>query len=187
MTCHDIFNTARTERAKCPLTEGRYKLEEALRAIERWQDFVTTVAARVRTGGKFGKAENLGPCMADERGPYLKGIPAQLARLIGYDILPAIAALEGDGVPKAEVQRLLSRAETDVQRLIDAREAVRLCPKGGISREYDAMCRGESELLAVLDTVDQVCKFWRVAVTVFPSSAQTQPWKKVINGLQVQH
>jgi hypothetical protein len=91
--------------------------------------------------------------MATERGAYLKGIPAQLAELLGYTILPAIAALEGDGVPKAEVQRLLSRAETDAQRLIDACEALRLRLKGGISREYDAMKRGESGLLELLDAV----------------------------------
>lgn len=126
MTCHDIFNTALAERAKYPLTEGRYKLEEALLAIGRWQDLVTTIQARVRTEGKFGEAENLGPCMADERGTYVKGIPARLARLIGYDILPAIAALEGDGVPKEEVQRLLRRAETVAQRLLDDCEATRL-------------------------------------------------------------
>jgi hypothetical protein len=150
-TCHDVCETARGERAKYPLTEGRYKLEEALRAIERWQDLVTTIAERVRAGGKFEQDENLGPCMATERGAYLKGIPAQLAELLGYTILPAIAALEGDGVPRAEVQRLLSRAETDAQRLLDDCEGVRLHLKGGISREYDAMRRGESELLRLLD------------------------------------
>ena len=152
-TCHDVCDTARAERAKYPLTEGRYKLEEALRAIERWQDLVTTIAERVRAGGKFEQDENLGPCMATERGAYLKGIPAQLAELLGYTILPAIAALEGDGMPKAEVERLLSRAETDAQRLLDDCEAVRLRLKAGIKHEYDAMRGGESELLRLLGGV----------------------------------
>jgi hypothetical protein len=112
---------------------------------------VATIAERVRAGGKLGETENLGPCMAHERGAYLKGIPAQLAELIGHTILPAIAALEGDGVPKAEVQRLLSRAETDARRVLAECEAVRQTLKGGIQREYDAMRRGESELLGLLD------------------------------------
>jgi hypothetical protein len=89
--------------------------------------------------------------MATERGAYLKGIPAQLAELLGYTILPAIAALEGDGMPKAEVERLLSRAETDAQRLLDDCEAVRLRLKGGIKHEYDAMRLGQSLLLELLD------------------------------------
>jgi hypothetical protein len=96
--------------------------------------------------------------MATERGAYLKGIPAQLAELLGHTILPAIAALEGDGVPKAEVERLLSRAETDAQRLIDACEALRLRLKGGIKHEYNAMRRGESELLGLLGDVQALTR-----------------------------
>jgi hypothetical protein len=149
-TCQDIFITARAKRANYPLTKGQYKLDEAEQAINHLQKLVTTIAKRVRTGGKFGETENLGPCMATERGAYLKGIPAQLAALLGYTILPAIAALEGDGVPKAEVQRMLIRAETDAQRLIDECEALRLRLKAGIKHEYDAMRRGESELLGLL-------------------------------------
>ena len=148
--CHAIFNAAQVQRAKYPLTKGQYKLDEAEQAINQLQKLVTTIAKRVRTGGKFGETENLGPCMADERGTYLKGIPAQLAELLGYTILPAIAALGGDGVPKAEVQRLLIRAETAAQRLINDCEALRLRLNAGIKHEYDAMRRGESELLSLL-------------------------------------
>lgn len=155
-TCHDVCDTARGERAKYPLPSGGYKLRGAKNRINQLHELVTTIADRVCTGGKFRETENLGPCMATERGAYLKGIPAQLAELLGYTILPAIAALEGDGVPRAEVQRLLSRAETDAQRLLDDCEAVRLSLKGGIKHEYDAMRRGESELLRLLDSA-RVC------------------------------
>ena len=152
-TCHQLFDTAREKRKAHPLHSGGYKLREAENRINQLHKLVTTIADRVCTGGKFGETENLGPCMATERGAYLKGIPAQLAELLGYTILPAIAALEGDGMPKAEVERLLSRAETDAQRLLDDCEAVRLRLKGGIKHEYDAMRRGESELLRLLDGV----------------------------------
>jgi hypothetical protein len=56
-------------------------------------------------------------------------------------------------VPKAEVKRLLSSAETDAQRLISDCEALRLCLKGGIKHEYDAMRRGESELLSLIEGI----------------------------------
>ena len=150
-TCHDIFNAARAQRTKYPLSAGRYKLDEARHAVEDWRRLVNTIAERVRTGGKFGINENLGPCMAPDRGTYLKSIPARLAERIGYNILPGIAALEGDGVPKVEVQRLVRRAETDAQRLIADCEAMRLCLKGGIDHEYEAMRRGESLLLELFD------------------------------------
>jgi hypothetical protein len=157
-TCHDIFDTAREKRKAHPLTAGRVKLDEAENRINQLHKLVITIAERVRTGGKFSETENLGPCMATERGAYLKGIPAQLAELLGDTILPAIKALEGDGVPMVEVQRLLSRAETDAQRLIDDCEALRLRLKGGIKNEYDAMRQGESALLGLLDGIEELVK-----------------------------
>lgn len=149
-TCHEIFNAARANRDAHPLTSGQYKLNEAKNEIDRYRTLVTTIAEQVRKGGTFTETECLGPCMATERGTYLKSIPARLAELIGNNILPAIAALEGDGLPKAEVQRLLSRAETVAQRLLDECEVVRLRLKAGIKHEYDAMRRGESGLLNLL-------------------------------------
>jgi hypothetical protein len=157
-TCHQLFDTAREKRKAHPLHSGGYKLKEAGDRISKLHELVTTIAERVRAGGKFEQDENLGPCMATERGAYLKGIPAQLAELLGYTILPAIAALEGDGMPKAEVERLLSRAETDAQRLLDDCEALRQRLKGGISREYDAMRRGESALLRLLDAAISIVR-----------------------------
>jgi hypothetical protein len=157
-TCQEIVTAAREKRKAHPLPSGGYKLREAEDRINQLHKLVTTIAERVRTGGKFGETENLGPCMATERGAYLKGIPAQLAELLGYTILPAIAALDGDGMPKAEVQRLLSRAETDAQRLIDTCEALRLRLKGGIKHEYEAMRRGESELLGLLGDVQALTR-----------------------------
>ena len=157
-TCHDILDAARAQRTKYPLTKGRYKLDQARHTIEDWRRLVNTIAERVRTGRKFGETECLGLCMADERGTYLKSLPARLAERIGYDILPGIAALEGDGVPKAEVQRLVRRAETDAQRLIAECEATRLRLKAGIDHEYDAVRRSESFLLGLLDAANALVK-----------------------------
>lgn len=157
-SCHDIFDTARLERTEHPLTKGQYKLDEAMQVIESWQRLVLTVAERERTGRKFNASETLGVCLASERGTYLKSIPKRLAKLIGNDILPAIAALEGDGLAKAEVQRRLSRAETAAKRLIAECEAARLRLKGGIESEYRAMRRGEGALLALLDAALEITR-----------------------------
>jgi hypothetical protein len=161
-TCHDIFNAARAQRAKYPLASGLYKLREAEHAIEDWLRLVNTIAERTQGGSGFGATENLSPCMSHERGTYLKSIPARLAERIGYDILPAIAALEGDGVPKTEVQRLVRRAETDAQRLVAECEAVKIRLKGGIKREYEAMRQNEGELLRLLDSARE-CAGWDLA------------------------
>jgi hypothetical protein len=96
--------------------------------------------------------------MAYERGKYLKCIPELLAHLMGYKILPGIAALEGDGVPKAEVERLTRRAESDAQRLLADCEAARLRLKGGIKHEYEAMRDGESTISILLDEATTLSK-----------------------------
>jgi uncharacterized protein YhaN len=150
-TCHEIFHAARAQRTKHPLTKGRYKLDEARHAIEDWRATVETITERVRTGSKFGTDENLGSCMSCERGAFLKELPQKVAELVGYHILPGIAALEGDGVKKAEVQGLLSRAETEAQRLIAGCEALRLRLKDGIEHEYRAMRQRESQLYGLLE------------------------------------
>jgi hypothetical protein len=150
-TCHKAFADALAERAKYPLTEGIFKIEEARRDIAAWRALVLTITARLRTGDKFGANENLGPCMAHERETYLKDLPVQMAELVGYKVLPAIAALEGDGVPKSEVHRLLAHAQNDAQRLLDDCETVRLQLAGGIEREYRAMKNGWSHMWGLLD------------------------------------
>ena len=136
------------------MTKGLYKLDAAEHTIDEWRKLVIVVATRTRTSGRFGEAESLGPGMAFERGTYLKGLPARLTEIIGYNILPAIAALTGDGVPKAEVQRRLSQAESDAKRLIADCEAVRLLLKPGIKHEYDAMRGGGSHVTPLLDDAE---------------------------------
>jgi hypothetical protein len=157
-TCHNIFDAARARRTEYPLTRGRYKLDGARHTIDRWRATVETITERTQGGSGFGEAENLGSCMSYERGAFLKELPMKVAELVGYDILPAIAALECDGVPEAEVQRLVRRAETDAQRLISDCEALRLRLKGGINNEYDRMRRGESELPSLIDEIKALAR-----------------------------
>lgn len=155
-TCHDTFAAARAERLEYPLTKGQYKIAEARQDIAAWRELVLTITARLRTGGKFRTDENLGPCTAEGRGAYLKGLPARLARLIGFKILPGIAALAGDGMSKAEVECLLRRAEADAELLIADCESLRLRLKGGIKHEYDAMLQGESSLTGLSDAASEL-------------------------------
>ncbi len=153
MTCQDAFNRAKILRTNHPLKSGVYKMKETLLLLERIRATVAGIALREQNRMNYRPGESLGCCTADDRAKFLKDIPQYVAELLGYTILPTIAALGGDGVPKAEVQRMLIRAETDAQRLINDCEVLRLRLKGGIKHEYDAMRWGDSALLRLLDAV----------------------------------
>jgi hypothetical protein len=97
--------------------------------------------------------------MAYERGSYLKSIPVRLAELVGHKVLPGIAALEGDGIPRAEVIRLKHRAEIDAHQLPADCEAARLRLKGGILQEYAAMRRGKSYLSKLISDASALATY----------------------------
>ena len=110
-----------------------------------------TIGDRIRSGRKFRIDEPIVCCMAYERGSYLKKLPLLIPELIGYHVLPAIAALGGDGIPKNQVARFLHEAKISAGRLLSDCEDTRLLLKTGIAHEYKAMRRGESHLLDLLE------------------------------------
>ena len=61
----------------------------------------------------------LGGCTTDDKAIYLKRIPTTLAKMFGYDVLPAIAALTGDGVPQHNVRQALGQIQRRVEYLLD--------------------------------------------------------------------
>lgn len=174
-TCQDAFRVGRAERDNHPLRSGLYKLEEARQDIESWRELLSTIAARLRSGGTFGADENLGPCMAQERGIYLKGLPGRLAQLIGYKILPGIAALGGDGIPRVEVERLLHSAQTKAQHLIADCESVRLRLEGGIDHEYREMRQGNGALIGLLGAANELLD----TPPVNPRASSCRPQQRV--------
>jgi hypothetical protein len=52
-TCHEIVTAAREKRKDHPLRSGGYKLKEAGDRISQLHKLLTTIADRVRAGGKF--------------------------------------------------------------------------------------------------------------------------------------
>jgi hypothetical protein len=157
-TCRDTFNAARAQRAKYPLASGLYKLREAQRALGRWRATIETITERTRGGSGFGEAENLGSCMSYERGAFLTELPKKVAELVGYHILPGIAALGGDSVRKADVQKLLSRAETDAQRLLIACDVEQRRLEAGIQSEYRFMRHGSSPLTGLITAAESITR-----------------------------
>jgi hypothetical protein len=149
-TCNDTFVAAQTQRSKNPLGAGRYKLDEALATIESWNDLLDVVSERIWSGDSFRHNDCLGPCMANELEEYLESIPARLAHLIGHEILPGIAALEGDGVARAKAKQLQLSAKQNAQRLVANCETARLNLGASMGREQHEVLQSINALAILL-------------------------------------
>lgn len=151
---HKTFDAACAFRAKVPLPKGRYKLEEARSELRRIRSDVDLVAKIVlKQDAKSAKAA-MATCAPEERATFLKRVPRHVAGLLGRKILPGIAALEADGVPKHRLRPLQRKAKAHGRRILTAADQVHTKLKAGIKTEYDAMRAGGSHLYKLLDDAE---------------------------------
>lgn len=117
-TTRETYETARNRRAEiAPLNQGKYKLAEAQNTLGR---LVCTVQA---TLGMPTKLQPL--CMPHEAGRWAKKIPTLIADILGYTVMPAMKALEGDGLSRKQAASLGAVSQTIVDNLLADAEAVR--------------------------------------------------------------
>ena len=113
--CQEAFERGARNRLNHPLDRGRYKLEEIdhdLRSIV--EDL--KVIARYKQG--IARPTDISHCTKDDLSIWLKGLPELMSRWAGYYILPAISALQGDGLPLDLVVRLTAEAKTLADDLV---------------------------------------------------------------------
>ena len=122
--CRVAFDEARQQRSQSPFSEGASKLRETEDTLKRMGETIQNI-------GKLKHPHpdiSLGCCMSDETEDWLRGLPEQIADLLGCNILPAIAALGGDGVGRDEVDNRLDVANLRAKSLLKACEALRVRP-----------------------------------------------------------
>ena len=152
--CLAAFDAARAFRRTTPLASGRYKLVEACKEIDQVRKTVDRIAETIREPNRFRTGQGLGKCTMDDRAKFLKQIPVFVAALLGRKIVPGIAALAGDGVPAAEAAREARKAVIQAEALLARCEALHARLKAGIQPEYEALKRGDSELVELLDDAE---------------------------------
>lgn len=158
-TCHDTFAKVQLRRRSYPLEAGAYKLREARHKLLRMMDTVDAIGAYLRKPSSVRLGSSLGPCCTtDDKGDWLKNLPKQVSEMLGYDILPAIAALTGDGVSQTDVAVKLDLAQARANQLLKDCEAHRMRLKEGAKREYAAIKSGRSELYAILIDADRIAQ-----------------------------
>jgi hypothetical protein len=154
--CRTAFDKAEAFRRKIPLPSGQHKLREAASELAQIRATVNAVADSIRTPRDYRPGQLLGRCTMNDRAVWLKRLPTILAEKLGLKILPGIAALAGDGVPPDVVAHETREATEQAERLLARCEALHARLKRGIAPEYDALSRGDSELFALLDEVEDM-------------------------------
>jgi len=158
MTCQDTFAEAQLRRRSFPLEAGAYKLREARHRLSRMMKTIEAIGDFLRQPGSVRSCSALGPCCTtDDKAIWLKGVPDQVAEKLGYDILPAIAALAAEeGIAETDVAAELATARARADQLVDQCEAQRVRLKRGVKAEYPEIKSGQSELYVLLVDADHL-------------------------------
>ena len=158
-TAKDVFHDAINLRKKCPLASGGYKLREERWRILRRQKTMYQIGEYLKNPSNFEKGRMLGPCCTtDDKAYWIKSIPALVANQLGYNILPAIAALTNDGLSKRDTDIAFANAKQRANALLKDCEWQQTRLKGGISVEYTMMKTGYSEVHGLLVESDCIAE-----------------------------
>ena len=158
-TVKKAFQDAQNLRLKYPLCKGECKLRETRSRLSHMQETMYQIGEYLKNSSHFYKGQILGHCCTTEDKAYwIKSIPAQVAELLGYNILPAIAALTNDGLSKRYTDATLDIANGMAKALLKDCERQQTRLKGGISAEYDNMKTGYSEVHGLLVEADRIAE-----------------------------
>ena len=158
-TTKKVFQDAQNLRPKYPIDSGECKLRETRWRLSRMQETMYQIGEYLKNPSHFYKGQTLGHCCTtDDKAIWIKSIPAQVAELLGYNILPAIAALTNDGLSKRDTNTAFDTAKQRAEALLEDCERQQTRLKGGISAEYDMMKTGYSEIHGLLVEADRIAE-----------------------------
>lgn len=154
--CLRAFKKGQAERLARPLPFGLYKLNEARSTLVMVLQTMKNVGKFIRDGQR-GYGIGLGGCTSDDKAKWLKDLPAVVAHELGYNVLPAIAALAANGVLPSDIVPIIAKATDEAAQIVAQCELVRETLRAGIKREYDLMRQGDSMLAPLLqDAIDLI-------------------------------
>ena len=119
-TVKKAFQDAQNLRPKHPINSGECKMRETRWRLSRMQNSMYQIGEYLKNPSHFYKGQTLGHCCTTEdKAFWIKSIPAKVAELLGYDILPAIAALTNDGLSKRDTDTAFDTAKQRAEALLE--------------------------------------------------------------------
>ena len=99
---------------------------------------------------------SLGSCLSDEMDGYLQHTPSMVAEILGHDVRPAIAALEGDGLSPDEVQSLLRSGTNWINNILRECDRLHRRLESNVKREVRAIKSGKSPLYKLVSDAERL-------------------------------
>ena len=173
LACRVAYDHAVAGRAAHPLRMGNYKLRESRANLDRMLETLEYVKAH-RLSGQSGYGRYFGCCTSDDAAIWIKGLPAGLARELGYNIVPAFAALSVDGVSEHVVTRHVDWLWWDVLELvIKCDAALRVLQTEGIKPEYRRLMSDQSLVVPLIRSAIQIID---AALALVPPTKPCAPY-----------
>jgi hypothetical protein len=167
LTCRENFDAAlQHRRSRHPFDRiSAYKVTESQKNIQHEADVVASVAAYVRNGAKRASASALLGCTPEDKAMRLKDVPRNIARELGWNLVPAIEALAVEGIPARYVGAFIRSIRGDVKQILCDCDAIQSETSCSIQHEYARMRAGHSEIGRVcgeaLDIAERAVRFCR--------------------------
>jgi hypothetical protein len=173
-----IFNTASRQRLTSPFDRGGlYKLKEAADRLFRSSENIDAlIACSAGLGNRFA----LTCCTWGDRRKWLKDALLDIPYRLGYEVLPAIAALTRDGLSAGNTQILVGMAKIEAYSLLDDVDDIWWKIHGDMNVEFDQWKVGKSLIQEALDSsvslIDKIVGFAEVGLglhEVSPNMSQS--------------
>lgn len=167
-----VFNKGAARRAVHPLRSGKYKLVEARLKLLNWAHDVQSIHDYRR--GLVSRPA-LACCMVHENSNWLAQCPANIADLMGYSILPGIAALNADGVAPQVIATLTRSATAQSKHILNAAGITQAVPgwpqRHGVKLPAQPITAVKACIAVALRIVDQALAQVAACKSIYPPPA----------------
>lgn len=151
LSARAIFRNAMHERlTHRPFdTISAYKIRESRDNIVGLINTLNKITSVVSSGETHSVPILLGGCTTEDKAIWLKDLPGNLARELGENLIPAVQALNVEGVPAATIDCLIQSIKGDVCQLLKDCDTMQTDAGLSVKGEYARMKAGCSEMLRI--------------------------------------
>lgn len=141
-----VFRSAMRERkTSYPFDRiSAYKVRESGDNLQHECRVVASISKYLCAPHRYGRAGILVGCVESDKSIRLKCIPHNIARELGYNLIPALEALTLEGVPAADIATFIRSIKPQVDQLLADCDAVERATTRYITPEYERMKAGSS-------------------------------------------